>query len=108
MKVYHIREIHSTIIILIIEARTPNTITVNIGATPDLQQSTGLTGPTYFTDVPITGFNYTNTTGVTTITAVGHGLTTGENVKLSGIAFDMYFWYEDISRWWNRILLRSN
>ena len=69
-----------------IEARTPTTITVNIGATPDLQQSTGLTGPTYFTDVPITGFNYTNTTGVTTITAVGHGLTTGENVKLSGIA----------------------
>jgi len=49
--------------------------------------NTSVTGATYFSDLPITGFDYTETTGVATVTAVGHGLTTGENVRLSGIAF---------------------
>ena len=49
--------------------------------------NTSVTGATYFNDVPITGFDYTETTGVATVTAVGHGLTTGQNVRLSGIAF---------------------
>jgi len=35
----------------------------------------------------ISGFDYTASTGVGTITAVGHGVTTGDIVKLSGIAF---------------------
>ena len=35
----------------------------------------------------ISGFDYTASTGVGTITAVGHGVTTGDIVKLTGIAF---------------------
>ena len=35
----------------------------------------------------ISGFDYTASTGIGTITVVGHGVTTGDVVKLSGIAF---------------------
>jgi hypothetical protein len=35
----------------------------------------------------ITGFDYTASTGIATITSVGHGVTTGDIVRLSGIAF---------------------
>ena len=35
----------------------------------------------------ISGFDYTAATGIGTITVVGHGVTTGDVVKLSGIAF---------------------
>lgn len=37
--------------------------------------------------VNITGFLYDNTTGISTITAVGHGVTTGDVVKLQNIKF---------------------
>ena len=35
----------------------------------------------------ISGFDYTASTGIATVTAVGHGVTTGNIIKLAGIAF---------------------